>query len=141
MSLTTTQRGTVLLLGGTGKVCSRIAPLLLAAGIPPLIASRSGKAPPGLVGVRFDWDDESIWKLAFSTTGINAVFLIAPVSGDQVALMKKFVDLARERGVSRFVLLSASSLEENIMRMGKTHRYLRELGDEGKIEWTVLRPT
>ncbi|KAI1375390.1 putative ergot alkaloid A [Hypoxylon crocopeplum] len=136
----TSPSGTVLLLGGTGKVGSRIAPLLQEADVPCLVASRAGSAPAGLMGVRFDWEDESTWEPIFRTA-IEAVYLIAPGLANQTEIMKKFIGLAREKGVSRFVLQSASSLEEDGPLMGKTHRYLRELGDEGKIGWAVLRPT
>ncbi|KAI1643277.1 NAD(P)-binding protein [Daldinia loculata] len=139
MSSSTTQSGSVLLLGGTGKVGSRIAPLLHAAGVPFLVASRSGSAPDGYTGVKFDWEDESTWEPIFSTP-ISAVHLVAPRAEAQDA-MKKFVDLALSKGVPRFILLSASIVAEGGPLVGKVHTYLRELGEAGKIGWGVLRPT
>ncbi|KAK6949016.1 hypothetical protein Daesc_009088 [Daldinia eschscholtzii] len=133
------QTGSILLLGGTGKVGSRIAPLLHAAGVPFLVASRSGSAPNGYKGVKFDWGDESTWEPVFSTP-ISTVYLVAPPADDQDT-MKKFVDLALSKGAQRFVLLSASAVEEGGPIMGKVHTYLRELGEAGKIGWAVLRPT
>lgn len=136
-----TQSGAVLVLGGTGKVGSQTAPLLHAAGVPTLVASRSGNAPAGAgTGVKFDWDDEATWEPIF-VNPIKAVLLIAPRSPDPVPVMTKFVDFARAKGVPRFVLLSASSVEEGGPLTGGMHKYLRELGDEGKISWAVLRPT
>lgn len=134
--------GTVLLIGGTGKVGSRVAPLLHAANIPTLVASRSGSAPTGLVGVKFDWDDQATWDPIFANHSIKAVLLVEPGAPDQPQKMKALIDLARTKGgASRFVLLSASSIEEDGVLMGKTHRYLHELGDAGEVEWAVLRPT
>ncbi|KAI0895506.1 putative ergot alkaloid A [Annulohypoxylon nitens] len=135
--------GAVLLLGGTGKVGSRIAPLLKDADVPTLVASRSGKAPTGLTGVKFDWNDEATWEAVFanSATPIRAVFLVAPLSSDPGAIMKRFVDFAISKGAKRFVLLGASSIPEGGPWMGSTHTYLHQLGDQGKAEWAVLRPT
>ncbi|KAI1384150.1 putative ergot alkaloid A [Hypoxylon trugodes] len=130
---------TVLLLGGTGKVGSRIAPLLQAAGVPTLIASRSPKAP---TGVKFDWDDEATWTSALThSPAIQTVYLVVSTSPNAIEVAHKFIDLAREKGVKRFVLLSASCFEEGGPFLGQTHKYLHQLGDEGKIEWAVLRPT
>ncbi|KAI1455901.1 putative ergot alkaloid A [Annulohypoxylon moriforme] len=135
--------GAVLLQGGTGKVASRIAPLLQAANIPTLVASRSGKSPTGLPGVKFDWTDESTWEPVFanSPTPIKAVFLVAPLVSHPGALMKKFIDFAVARGAKRFVILGASSIEEGGTWMGAAQKYLREQGDQGKLEWAALRPT
>ncbi|KAI2469312.1 putative ergot alkaloid A [Annulohypoxylon bovei var. microspora] len=135
--------GTVLLLGGTGKVGGRIAPLLQAASVPTLVASRSGKSPTGLPGVKFDWFDESTWETIFanSTTPIAAVFIVSPLLSQPEAILKKFVDFAVAKGAKRFVLLGASTIPEDGPWMGSTQRYLRELGEQGKIGWAVLRPT
>ncbi|KAI1464141.1 NAD(P)-binding protein [Daldinia caldariorum] len=133
------QSGSILLLGGTGKVASRIAPLLHAAGVPFLLASRAGSAPNGYTGVKFDWEDESTWEPIFATP-ISAVYLVSP-RRDAQDTMKKFVDLALSKGARRFVLLGASLVEEGGQMFGKVHTYLRELGEAGKIGWAVLRPT
>ncbi|RYP43052.1 hypothetical protein DL768_010110 [Monosporascus sp. mg162] len=146
---TTTAGGAVFLTGGTGKVASRIALLLQAAGIPAIIASRSGHAPPGsgYTGVRFDWDDRATWEpaLAASTQkhgGLSAVFLVMPGMPDPGPAAADFVDLARARaGAKRFVLLSASSVEEGGPAMGQVHALLRERGERGEIGWAVVRPT
>ncbi|RYP65815.1 hypothetical protein DL771_008116 [Monosporascus sp. 5C6A] len=146
---TTATPGAVFLTGGTGKVAGRIAPLLQAAGIPAVIASRSGHAPPGsgYTGVRFDWDDRATWEpaLAASTQkhgGLSAVFLVMPGMLDPGPTAAAFADLARARaGTKRFVLLSASSVEDGGPAMGQVHALLREHGERGEIGWAVVRPT
>ncbi|KAI1503008.1 hypothetical protein F5X99DRAFT_139991 [Biscogniauxia marginata] len=142
-STPSSQTGAVLLTGGTGKVASLIAPLLQSAGIPAIIGSRSGKAPEGFTGVKFDWTDKSTWGPALSNTvkPVESVFIVFPRANNPGAIASEFVDLAREKGVSRFVLLSASAIDENGLAMGEIHRVLKNLGDEGKIAWAVLRPT
>ncbi|KAI1209666.1 NAD(P)-binding protein [Annulohypoxylon truncatum] len=136
--------GTVLLLGGTGKVGGRIAPLLKAANVPTLVASRSGNSPTGLPGVKFDWFDESTWEPVFASASsppIGAVFLVAPLMSHPGAIMRKFIDLAVAKGAKRFVLLGASPITEGGPWMGDAQKYLRELGEQGKLSWSVLRPT
>ena len=51
--------------------------------------------------------------------------------------VKTFVDLARSRGVNRFVLLSSSAIKVGGPAHGQIHQYLSDLG----VEYAVLRPT
>ncbi|KAI1771770.1 putative ergot alkaloid A [Hypoxylon cercidicola] len=141
MSTSSSTPGAILLTGGTGKVGSRIAPLLQAANIPTLVASRSGSAPSGLTGVKFDWADRATWEPIFASHSVKTVLLVEQGAPDQPQMMKDLIDLARTKGASRFVLLSASLIEEDGLLMGQTHRYLHELGDAGEVEWAVLRPS
>ncbi|GAB1310847.1 hypothetical protein MFIFM68171_01057 [Madurella fahalii] len=133
---------TILILGGTGKVGSRIAHQLSSRQIPILVASRRGTSDHG-VPVVFDWHDRETWEKPFTaaTASISAIYLIAPPSMDADKVMNEFIDFARERGVRRFVLQSASSVEAGGPAMGKVHAYLRELGQRGEVDWAVLRPT
>ncbi|KAJ9132018.1 Festuclavine dehydrogenase [Pleurostoma richardsiae] len=134
--------GTVLVLGGTGKTGSRITRLLEASSVPFLAASRSGA---GDNGVKFDWMDRATWDLPFGAASpdapITAVWLIGAPILEMAPLARDFIDLAREKGVRRFVFLSASSVECGGPVHGQVHQYLKELGDAGQIEWAVMRPT
>ncbi|OTB05104.1 hypothetical protein M426DRAFT_36942, partial [Hypoxylon sp. CI-4A] len=132
---------TILVLGGTGKVGRQLAPLLKAADVPALIASRSAKSVAGVPGVKFDWDDKSTWEQLFAQYPIDTVHIVVKSTADQAVLNKVFVDFALDKGVRRIVLLSGSPVEEGGPTMGKTHQYLHELGDQGKVEWAVLRPS
>ena len=117
--------------------------------------------------VPFDWHNTDTWDDLFptpttSTTAttitsstdsssssssitagsrITAVFLIAPPTLGTEQLMTDLVDLARGRGVRRFVLLSASAFEAGGPAMGRVHGYLRGLGARGEVEWAALRPS
>lgn len=133
-------KSSILLTGGTGKVSSRIIPLLSSNGNTVLVASRSGRCPSLLntTGVKFDWFDSTTYASSFSQTQINAIFLVAPPIIDCVPPMKTFIDLAVEKGVKRFVLLSASVLDAGDgPMMGKVSKYISSLG----VEWAILRPT
>jgi len=133
-------KGTILLTGGTGKISSRIAPLLSSNGNHVLVASRSGKSAslPKTTGVKFDWLDSTTYSTPFSHSQIKAIFLIAPPIMDFLPPMKSFIDLAVGKGVRRFVLLSASLLDAGD---GPMMRQVSECLSSIRVEWTVLRPT
>ncbi|KAK1967069.1 family ergot alkaloid biosynthesis protein [Colletotrichum eremochloae] len=143
-----TNKPRILLIGGTGKVGSQIAKLLAATTIPTYQASRSGKSTTepharNIKPIAFDWDDEKTWAAALDT-GATSVFLVAPSILDMLPPMKSFIDQARSRGrIKRFVLLSASALEPDIigLAMGRPHAYLKQLGDKGEVEWAAIRPS
>jgi len=131
----------ILLLGGTGKVSSRIAPLLCADGYPIILASRSGNAPslPNCQGVKFDWFDETSYANPFTKCNdISAVFIVAPRLVNQVPHSKAFIDLAISKGVQRIVLLSASAFEVGDgPMMAAVSKYIVSLG----VEYAILRPS
>jgi festuclavine dehydrogenase len=135
------QPRTILLLGGTGKVASRITPLLSSDGHTILVASRSGSAPdlPNARGVKFDWLSQSTWAALFSSNPpISAVFLVAPPIMDLLPTMQPFIDLAVSHGVKRLVLLSASVIDVGDgLLMGQVSAYIAGLG----VEYAILRPT
>lgn len=129
---------TILLTGGNGKTGLKIASLLYNAGIPILVASRSGKAPAPYQAVKFDWLDESTYDACFEGTGVDKIYLVPPpVATDIFEPMRKFIDLAITKGVKRFVFLSGSPWDENSSMSGVVHKYLTNLG----VDYCILRPT
>ena len=125
-----------LLTGGTGKTGSRLARQLIESGRTVRIASRSGSGVEGAESIRFDWLDDSTHQAALK--GVQAVYLVAPAgSSDPHSVMAPFIERAIGQGVRRFVLLSASPIEEGGPIMGATHQMLRQAAPE----WAVLRPT
>ncbi|KGO43771.1 Ergot alkaloid biosynthesis protein [Penicillium expansum] len=135
---------TTLLLGGRGKTSRRIASLLHAANAPFLVASRSVDLNYPHKQVHFDWLDEKSYETPFSHVAadgmqpISTVYLVPPPVFDLAPPMLRFIDFARPRGVRRFVLLSASTIDLGGPAMGQMHEYLAKLLD---IEYAVLRPT
>jgi len=120
----------VLVTGGTGKTGRRLVSRLGEAGVSCRIAARSGSSNP------FDWTQPSTW--ARTLEGVTAAYLVAPAGdGDPAAMMIRFAEFAIERGVSRFVLLSASLLPDGGPAVGQVHKWLRQ----NATEWTVLRPS
>ena len=134
--------GTILLTGGTGKTASRIAKRLQEKGIPFLLTSRKGQAaiPAEYKGVEFDWFKESTFENPFIKEKIETVYIVFPSfdpAYDSVALVKKFIDLAKERGVKRFLLLTATMIEKGGPAHGQIHAHL----DTIDVDYAVLRPS
>ena len=123
----------ILVTGGTGKTGRRVAKRLHANGLTPRIATRS---PKGEDAVRFQWQDPTTFDDAFR--GIQAIYLVAPTDTlDTMGAMQPGLEAAISAGVKRFVLLSASSIEEGGPMMGAVHAWLRG----NAPEWAVLRPS
>lgn len=130
----------ILLIGGTGKIASRIAPLLSSNGNNILIASRSGASPqlPNCQGVKFDWFDSTTFTSPFESASISAAFLIHPTTLYPLSIMKPFIDLAISNGVRRFVLLGSSIIDvgQEVL-MGKVSEYIISQN----VDYAVLRPS
>lgn len=123
----------ILVTGSTGTTGRRVCAQLAARGIRFRSATRSPKAK---TDVRFDWEDETTWPTALHQ--VSSVYLVAPSGvADPLPVMTPFLELAIQSGVTRFVLLSASSLEAGGPMMGAVHAWLRDHAPE----WIVLRPT
>ncbi|MCV0425398.1 MAG: ergot alkaloid biosynthesis protein [Roseibium sp.] len=123
----------ILVTGGTGKTGRRVVERLKKRGYSTRIASRNPKSSST---VRFDWKDHSTFEAAFND--VRAIYLVAPTDDfDTIGAMKPALEAAIKAGVSRFVLLSASSLDENGPMMGAVHAWLRQNAQE----WSVLRPS
>ncbi len=117
--------GTTLVIGATGKTGRRVAERLAARDLPVRIGSRS--ADPA-----FDWESEASWGPALD--GVGAVYLTyypdLAVPGS-VESVQAFVDLARQRGVRRLVLLSGRGEEEA--------ERAEEVVKASGIKWTIVR--
>ncbi|WP_136706224.1 NAD(P)H-binding protein [Agromyces sp. H66] len=121
----------VLLIGGTGKVGTRLARVLRRDGHTVRVASRSGGA------VRFDWRDPDTYDSALAE--IDAVFIVGPGSAtDWSPLLRDLLDRAASAGVRRAVLLSARGVQ--FLPGGAVDRAERVLRD-GPVPWSILRPS
>ncbi|KAF9491901.1 NAD(P)-binding protein [Pleurotus eryngii] len=123
----------ILVIGGTGKTGTRLAQLLMAAG-------HSVYSP--LRGVKFDWLDSSTKDApsnaaAANNEQIGAVYLVGPPIVDMASVLNPFIDLAIEKGVKRFVMLSAFQVTKGQPPMGVVQEYLDTL----KVDYCTLRPS
>jgi len=123
----------ILVTGASGKTGRRIVEQLAGMGLQPRLALRRAKGPES---VEFDWTAPETHVAALE--GIDAVYLLAPPGTlDPLSVMLPFLEQALQSGVTRFVLLSASSLEAGGPMMGQVHGWLQS----NVPSWIVLRPT
>lgn len=123
----------ILVTGGTGKTGRHVVKNLRANGLTPRIATRNPKRESE---VKFQWQDPTTFDEAFQ--GIQAAYLVAPTDTmDTMDAMQAGLEAAIKAGVKRFVLLSASSLEEGGPMMGAVHTWLQA----NAPAWAVLRPS
>jgi len=123
--MSTQQKKTTLILGGTGKTGSRVARGLERRGVPVRIASRSGATP-------FDWENESTWAPALRD--VDAVYLTYYPDlavPEAVGHIRRFSKVAVENGVRRIVLLSGRGEPQ----CWPSEKAVRECG----AEFTILR--
>lgn len=121
----TTQTGTTLVIGGTGKTGRRVVERLRSRGLPVRVGYRSGE-------VSFDWEDRATWVPALRESESAYVTyypdLAVPGAADTIG---SFAQLAVKSGVKRLVLLTGRGEEE----AQRAEWALRESG----AEWTVVR--
>lgn len=118
-------KGSILVLGATGKTGRRIVARLEARKVPVRLGSRSASPP-------FDWNNPTGWDACLE--GVEAAYInYAPdlaVPGATDAI-QAFVDRAERHGVQRLVLLSGRGEEEA--------QACERIVQAGGPDWTVVR--
>lgn len=135
---------TILLTGSAGKTAAALADALSPENN-ILVASRRPSPDSKYPIVQFDWLNDSTWPNAFShpqakDSPISAVYLVVADFPEARANAIPFVRFCVERGVRRFVLLSAWENAEGGSLLGGVHAELKGMGQKEGIEWAVLRP-
>ncbi|ROO51920.1 uncharacterized protein YbjT (DUF2867 family) [Micromonospora sp. Llam0] len=143
----------VLVLGATGKTGRRIVDGLVARHHPVRAASRQQPTDDRLTDdrsadhrptnpdavarhVTSDWADPVSHRAA--VTGVHATYLIPPPgTTDPAAQLDPFLDLARDAGVQRIVLLSSSAFQAGDPGFGQVHTTIAKQFPQ----WAVLRPS
>jgi uncharacterized protein YbjT (DUF2867 family) len=134
----------ILVVGATGQLGTRLVAQLSAAGVKPraLVRSRekgeaiAAKATPVL------GDLLAPQTLANAFRGAERVFIVAPPAPEMEALERNAIDAAVAAGAKRIVYLSNFAATEgdpdlHVHVHGLHQRYVSTLG----VDWTVLRPT
>jgi uncharacterized protein YbjT (DUF2867 family) len=129
----------ILVVGGTGKVGSRLVRYLLPNSHIVRIASRKPLPNGNEADIEyryFQWADETTYQPLLA--GVERLFLVAPIGvADPSAQMLTFLDQALQAGVQRVVLLGSSLIVPGTPGLGMVHQAIQE-----RIpEWAVLRPS
>ncbi|MFD2470055.1 SDR family oxidoreductase [Amycolatopsis silviterrae] len=129
---------TVLVTGATGTVGSALIPALQARGAAVRAMTR-GRSVDGAETVVADLQDPA--AVASALKGVDAVFLNSPSAPDAAELQIQFANLARDAGVSRFVLLSQyAARADSPVRFLRWHAEVEAHVEKIGLDYTVLRP-
>ncbi|WP_133271791.1 SDR family oxidoreductase [Hymenobacter radiodurans] len=137
---------TILVTGATGTVGTE-AVLALAnrgltvrAGVHSLIkGDRFSHITSGVQLVEMDFHKPATLRVAL--TGVGRVFMITPVTDDQVAISKQFIDIAKEAGVRQIVRLSVAGADaEPGIQFGRWHREVEKYLEQSGLAYCILRP-
>ena len=131
--------GPVLVAGATGNVGGAIVRALAADGVPVRALARRAAPrglPAGVAAVRGDLGEPD--SLRDALAGAEAAFLLPGFPG-----LPAVLELARDAGVRRVVLLSGGSAEGDT-RDDAITQYMRaseRAVRDGGVSWTILRPS
>lgn len=125
--------GTILIVGGTGKVGGAVLRALVRQGHAALSASRSGD-------VTMDHDSPATYANALA--GVEVMFVALPDRPDAAQIERRLYRAAQDAGVRKVVKLSAASAGwERPKSFGVGHRASEEALTSSELAWTILRPT
>jgi len=123
----------IVVTGATGNVGRPLVAALASAGERVTAVSRhDGAVPAGVRHVRADLTDPA--SLAPALDGASAVFLLTSGEFHATGDLGKVVDVIREAGISRVVLLSSQGVGS-----GRHSPALEEAVMSAGLDWTVLR--
>ena len=133
----------ILVTGATGTVGGDVTRLLSQRGAIIRAAVRDQAKATKQFGdnvelATFDFENEQTFASALN--GVAKVFLLPPLLRNQLELMNRFVDWAKDAGVGHIVKLSAIGIDNTSYTAGKWHganeQHIRDSG----LTFTFLRP-
>ena len=134
----------ILVVGATGQLGTRLVGQLSAAGIKPRALVRSPEKGEAIASLATPVIGDLLAPetLANAFRGAERVFIVAPPAPEMEALERNAIDAAVAAGAKRIVYLSNFAATEDdpdlhVHVHGLHQRYVSTLG----IDWTVLRPT
>ena len=135
---------TILVVGATGTLGSRLVRQLAAAGVKPraLVHSREKADAIAAFATPVVGDLAARETLAEPFRGAERVFILAPPKPDMETLERNAIDAAVAAGAKRIVYLSNfAATEGDEDRFAHIHGVHQRLVATLGVEWTVLRPT
>ena len=132
----------ILVTGATGTVGTQVVAALAQRGVAVRAGARSASKaalPDGVVPVELDFADTGSMERALA--GVSKAFLLTPFAEDQVVHGTRFIDLAKQAGVTHIVKMSAiGSDSEPGIQLGRWHRAIERHLEASGIAHTILRP-
>lgn len=131
----------ILVLGGTGTIGRNTVASLAKRGARFKVAVRSPEQARRLEpeSVEFDWFRPETYGPALA--GVDTLFLLTPVSEQQVAWSHGAIEAAKAAGVRRIVKLSVIGAgREPAITLVRLHRLAEQEIESSGLEWTFLRP-
>ncbi len=134
----------ILVTGATGTVGRDVARLLSKQGASVRAGVRDRARATKQLGDRvelatFDFENEQTFAPALD--GVAKVFLLPPLSPNQLELTNRFVDAAKHAGARCIVKLSAIGIDNGApFTAGKWHRANEQHIRESGLDFTFLRP-
>jgi uncharacterized protein YbjT (DUF2867 family) len=137
-------QSSILIVGATGTLGSRLVRQLAAAGVKPraLVRSRERGEAIASLAVPVLGDLLAPETLADAFRGAERVFIVAPPAPEMEALERNAIDAAVAAGAKRIVYLSNfAATEGSELRPMHIHGLHERLIASRGVDWTVLGPT
>lgn len=131
----------ILVTGATGHIGSELVRLLQQRGADfAVLASPSGRKPPGVASVEGDFADPASLKRAFS--GFDTLFLLLPLVPNKVELARNAVEAAKAAGVRHIVRSSGAGADaDSPVAIAKLQGEIDRLVQGSGLGWTLLQPS
>jgi uncharacterized protein YbjT (DUF2867 family) len=136
----------ILVIGGTGRIGSRVVQQLAALGLPVRVLARRPQAalalPAGVEAAAGDLDQPGSLPAAFA--GVSSVFLLTTQSPRQEAQERAAIAAARAAGVAHVVKVSAGDAAtalDSPTPVGRAHAAAEAALKASGLSWTILRPS
>lgn len=137
----------ILVVGGTGRIGSRVAQQLADLHLPVRVLARRPEAARALAGPTVevaagDLDQPDSLRTAFA--GVSSVFLLTTQSPRQEAQERAAIAAARAVGVAHVVKVSAgdaATAPDSPTPVGRAHAAAEAALKASGLSWTILRPS
>jgi len=137
-------RSSILVVGGTGQLGTRLVRQLSAAGVKPRALVRSQEKGEAIASMATPvlGDLLAPETLTAAFRGAERVFIVAPPVSEMEALERNAIDAAVAAGAKRIVYLSNfAATEGSELRPMHIHGLHERLIASRGVDWTVLGPT
>lgn len=134
----------ILVIGGTGNIGSEVVQLLKERDADFKVLARDTSKAATLLGADIDiveGDLSAPDTVSAAMTGVDKLFLVTPLSLDQVAMKSTAIQAAKQAGVKHIVMSTGIGAEPDAgVEIGRWHGNSQEEVKETGIHYTFLQP-